>query len=73
MEYKSVWIIIEKFVDIKKLDRKIVMKYIKQLYEKEVLFVIIIKIEVKKNKNFYGRYKYKELIIEEVIMNIGVL
>ncbi|MDU2391863.1 hypothetical protein [Bacillus sp. (in: firmicutes)] len=73
MEHKSVWTTIEKLADITQLDRKTVMKYIKQLHEKEVLFVITTKVEAKKNKNFYGRYKHKELITEEAITNTGVL
>ncbi|WP_313771973.1 hypothetical protein [Bacillus bingmayongensis] len=73
MEHKSVWTTIEKLADITQLDRKTVMKYIKQLHENEVLFVITTKVEAKKNKNFYGRYKHKELITEEAIANTGVL
>ncbi|MEM5640448.1 hypothetical protein AAHH71_26255 [Bacillus toyonensis] len=72
-EHKSVWTTIEKLADITQLDRKTVMKYIKHLHENEVLFVITTKVEAKKNKNFYGRYKHKELITEEAIANTGVL
>ncbi|WP_242307539.1 hypothetical protein [Bacillus cereus group sp. BfR-BA-01524] len=73
MEHKAVWTTIEHLAKMTQLDRKTVMKYIKYLYENEVLFCITTKVEAKKNKNFYGRYKHKELITEEAIVNTGVL
>ncbi|WP_255255905.1 hypothetical protein [Bacillus toyonensis] len=73
MEHKAVWATIEHLAKMTQLDRKTVMKYIKYLHENEVLFCITTKVEAKKNKNFYGRYKHKELITEEAIVNTGVL
>lgn len=66
-EHKSVWVTIETIAKITGLDRRTVMKYIKQLHEARVLFCITIKVHAKKNKNFYGRYKHKELITSEAI------
>lgn len=73
MEHKAVWATIEYLAKMTQLDRKTVMKYIKHLHESEVLFCITTKLEAKKNKNFYGRYKHKELIIEEAIANTEAL
>jgi hypothetical protein len=67
MEHKSVYAKIDTIADITGLDRRTVMKYIKQLHEAELLFCITIKVETKKNKNFYGRYKHKQLITSEAI------
>ncbi|MGE1011210.1 hypothetical protein ACQGSC_01955 [Bacillus wiedmannii] len=73
MEHKAVWATIEHLAKMTQLDRKTVMKYIKYLHENEVLFCITTKVEAKKNKNFYGRYKHKELIIGEAAANTEVL
>lgn len=72
-EHKSVWATIEYLAKMTQLDRKTVMKYIKHLHENEVLFCVTTKLEAKKNKNFYGRYKHKELIVEEAIANTEAL
>lgn len=71
--HKSVWATIETLAKMTNLDRKTVMKYIKQLHEKEVLFCITTKVELKKNKNFYGRFSHRELITREAIENTEVL
>lgn len=73
MEHKAVWATIETIAKITQLDRKTVMKYIKQLHENEVLFAITTKLEVNKNKNFYGRYKHMDLIKREALENIETL
>jgi hypothetical protein len=67
MEHKSVFATIETIAKITGLDRRTVMKYIKLLHGAEVLFCITTKIHAKKDKNFYGRYKHKDLITSEAI------
>lgn len=67
MEHKAVWATIETIAKITQLERKTVMKYIKQLHENEVLFAITTRVKTDKNKNFYGRYKHKDLIIREAL------
>ncbi|WP_350300243.1 helix-turn-helix domain-containing protein [Peribacillus frigoritolerans] len=73
MEHKSVWATIETLAEITGLDRRTVMKYIKLLHEAEVLFCITTKVHAKKNKNFYGRYKHKEMITREAMQGTETL
>ncbi len=68
MEHKSVWVTIETIAKITGLDRRTVMKYIKLLHEAEVMFCITTRVHAKKNKNFYGRYKHKEMITREAML-----
>lgn len=67
LSQNSVFITIGKLTEIIGLDRRTVMKYIKLLYEAEVLFCITIKMHAKKDKNFNGGYQHKHLIKEEAI------
>lgn len=67
MENKAAYPSIETIASYTGIDRRTVMKYIKHLHEAEVLFCITIKVHSKKNRNFYGRYKHKEIITREAI------